>query len=340
MAPPVMNKIAAAVLASSLLVPAVAHAQDPEAEAPAAQAQPTPVTITIPACRLAEHDGFEEADARTAGQLVCLAIGRAGASPTERYRVSLGKLGNLTILSVVREGATIGSTVDSREMRLQGIEEVEIAAPRIAESIVHGSPIADTQKVDNLVGGETRVPKSAPGKVHFALGLVGLMPPLDQGAAPAPGVDLDLHYETASGRLELGGSFRAGGGAASNTAPSMAFAIFSLGGRYYLNDTDFSPYVGGGLSWGYLNLKIDQQSESGDNSGLGAYVDAGFEIMRTHHTHLALGARLDLPFYALNMNQSYNYSGCAYNACTPTSTAPASPTYYYAPLSLEARITF
>jgi len=335
-----MNKIAAAVLASSLLVPAVAFAQDPEPEAPAPEAQPSQVTVTIPPCRLAEHDGFEEADARTAAQLVCLAIGRAGASPTERYRVSLGKLGNTIILSVVREGATIGSTVDSREMRLQGIEEVEIAAPRIADSIVKGTPLADTQKVDNLVGGETRQPKSAPGKVHFALGLVGLMPPLDQGAAPAPGIDLDLHYETASGRLELGGSFRAGGGAASNTAPSMDFAIFSLGGRYYLNDTDFSPYVGGGLSWGYLNLKIDQQSESGDNSGLGAYVDAGFEIMRTHHTHLALGVRLDLPFYALNMNP--NYSSYNYDPVTGTTntTAPTSPTYYYAPLSLEARITF
>ena len=40
----------------------------------------------------------------------------------------------------------------------------------------------------------------------------------------------------------------------------------------------------------------------GHNSGLGAYVDAGAEILRTHHTHLALGLRLDLPFYALNNN--------------------------------------
>lgn len=301
-----------------------------------------PVTVSVPPCRLAEHDGFEEADARTAGQLVCLAIGRAGASPTERYRVSLGKLGNITILAVVREGAAIGSTMDSREMRLQGIEEVEVAAPRIAESIVHGSPLADTQRVDNLVGGETRQPKTAPGKVHFALGLIGLMPPLDQGAAPAPGVDLDLHYETGSGRFELGGSFRAGAGAASNTAPSMAFAVFSLGGRYYFNDTDFSPYVGGGLSWGYLNLAINQQTESGGNSGLGTYVDAGFEIMRTHHTHLALGVRLDLPFYALNMNPDYSsYSASAPGYGPAGTTAPAtSPTYYYAPLSLEARITF
>jgi len=333
-----MNKLAAAVVASALLAPATAFAQDVEPDAPPPEAPPSGVTLSIPPCRLAEHAGFEEADARTAGQLVCLAIGRAGASQAVRYRVSLGKLGNTIILVVAQEGPSIGSTVDSREMRLQGIEEVEIAAPRIAESIVHGTPLAETQKVDNLVGGETRQPKTAPGKVHFALGLIGMMPPLDQGAAPAPGFNLDLHYETGSGRLELGGSFRAGGGAASNTAPSMSFAIFSLGGRYYTSDTDFSPYVGGGLSWGYLNLKVDGQTESGDNSGLGAYVDAGIEVMRTHHTHLAFGARLDLPFYALNMT-SYQES-VPNNYSYGTTVSPTSPTYYYAPLSIEARLTF
>lgn len=340
-----MKKLAVAVLASSLLAPAVAFAQDDEPQLPALEAPPAPpaapsaVTLSVPACRLSEHAGFDEADAHTAGQLVCLAIGRAGAAPGSHYRVQLGKLGTTIILVVVQEGATIGSLADSREMRLQGIEEVEIAAPRIAESIVHGTPLAETQKVDNLVGGETRQPKTAPGKVHFALGLVGLMPPLDQGAAPAPGVDLDLHYETANGRLELGGSFRAGGGAASNTAPSMSFAIFSLGTRYYLNDSDFSPYLGGGLSWGYLNLKIDGQTNSGDNSGLGAYLDAGVEVMRTHHSHLAFGVRLDLPFYALNMSgDPTNFYGNANG--TGGTNAPASPTYYYAPLSVEARITF
>ena len=215
------------------------------------------------------------------------------------------KLGSTIILSVVREGAALGSTADSREIRLQGIEEVEIAAPRIAESIVKGTPLAETQKVDNLVGGETRQPKSAPGKVHFAMGLVGLLPPLDQGAAPAPGIDFDLHYETANGHLELGGSFRAGGGAASDSAPSISYAVFSLGGRYYTSDTDLSPYLGGGLSWGYLNLKINQQTAQGDNSGLGGYVDAGVEVLRTHHAHLAFGARLDLPFYTLNMRAAY-----------------------------------
>jgi hypothetical protein len=154
--------------------------------------------------------------------------------------------------------------------------------------------------------------------------------------SPAPGLMLDLHYETPNQRFELGGSFRGGAGQASNESPSVGFAIFSVGGRYYTSDTDFSPYVGGGLSWGYLNLTLPGQNNlSGSNSGLGAYADAGVEILRTHHTHLSVGARLDVPFFALNTNGSEVYNPSTGGYATPTQS-----TYFYAPLSLEVRLTF
>src|SRR5262249_19805538 len=136
---------------------------------PAIVTVPAGVTVTVPACRLGEHAGIDEPSAQTATQVVCDAIQHAGASPGERYRVTLGRLGSIVVLGVEQEGGTVGSTVDSRHMRLQGIEEVTVAAPRIAESLVRGTPLPETEKVDNLVGEETRQPKSKPGKTHFAL---------------------------------------------------------------------------------------------------------------------------------------------------------------------------
>jgi hypothetical protein len=328
-----MKLVAVAGLVAATLVPVAAHAQGLEEEVPPLPPPAVTVTVPVPPCRLSEHAGFEDADARTAGALVCAAIAHEGPPAAARYRVSLGNLGRILILSVAEEGASIDSTLDSREMRLQGIEEVEVAAPRIAASIVHHIPLVDTEKVDNLVGGETRTPRSRSGKVHFALGLAGVEPPLDQGISPAPGIILDVHYETPDQRLELGGSFRGGGGSASSSAPQIGFAIFSLGGRYYISDSDFSPYVGAGLSWEFLSLTLPEDF-SGNNSGLGAYADVGVEILRTHHAHLALGARLDVPFFALNSNESEAF---------PVSggSAPRLPSpYYYAPLSLELRLTF
>jgi hypothetical protein len=329
-----MNRIVApAALAVAMLAPGAVLAQPPSVGPATAEPLPPGVTVTVPPCRLAEHAGIDEADAQTAGQIVCAQMAHAGASPADHYRVSIGKLGTIFILSVSREGSTMGSTVDSREMRLQGIEEVEIAAPRIAESLVHGTPLPETEKVDNLVGGETRQPKTKPGKTHFALGLAGVFPPLDQGLGPAPGVIFDVHYETGEGKFELGGSFRTGGGSTGNGQPNMTFVNFSVGGRYFTSDADLSPYFGGGLSYEYLNLTLPGENLAGDHGGLGAYVDAGAEILRTHHTHLALGGRLDLPFFTLDTHSTTG-------ASPGVSAAASKSSFYYAPLSLELRLTF
>lgn len=332
-------RLAAAAVA--LLTPAAALAQVDAAAAEVAPAPalaptplPAPVTITMPACRLAEHAGVDEASAQTAAQIVCDAIQHAGASPTEHYRVSLGRLGSMVVLRVSQEGSSIGSTLDSRSLRLQGIEEVPVAAPRIADSIVHGTSLHDTETVDNLVGEEARQPKSKGGKTHFAMGLVGILPPLDRGLTPAPGLDLDVHYETSDQKLELGGSMRFGGASDNNDTSTVmnGFFVFSMGGRLYTSAADFSPYVGGGLTWSYLNLSVPGLFK-GDGSGLGAYADAGVEVLRTHHAHLSVGMRLDVPFFAMH--------GVAALAGPSTCLGcGVQSTLYEAPLSLEMRLTF
>jgi hypothetical protein len=327
------------VAASGLLVVAPAAAQ--EAEAPVVTAAPAPapagVSVVMPACRLSDHTGIDDADATTAGRLVCAELAHAGDNASGvRYRVSLGTLGSLIILSVAREGEAPGSTADSREMTLHGIEEVAVAAPRIASSIVHGTPLPDTQTVDNLVGQETREPKTKPGKLHFALGLNGTFAPFDQGLSVAPGGLLDLHYEMS--QFEFGGSLRFGGGSSSNTSPTAAFFEASLGGRYFSSDRDVSPYIGGGLSWSFFNLNVPSSGFDGNNSGLGAYIDGGIELMRTHHAHLAMGVRVDVPFFALN--NSNTYEGGFSNGTTTAQSPVAPQTIYYVPVSLEARLTF
>jgi hypothetical protein len=208
-----------------------------------------------------------------------------------------------------------------------------VAAPRIARAIVLDIPTESTQKVDNLVGEETRAPKSKPGTTHFALGLIGLLPPLDQGLTPAPGADLDVHYETGDEKWELGGSMRFGADGSSGGTSSMGFFMLGMGGKYFTSDTDVSPYVGGGLAWTYLHLSAPGLGFQGDGNGLAAYGEVGVEVMRTHHAHIAFGARLDVPFFSLTDN---GFSGISSNGSYTYVTTK----YYYAPASFEVRVTF
>jgi hypothetical protein len=144
---------------------------------------------------------------------------------------------------------------------------------------------------------------------------------------------MDVHYE--ANRLEMGVGLRGGGSASSNNGPSMGYFMVDVGGRYYFSDADISPYAGGGLQWMYLSLTVPGENFSGNNGGLGAFADGGVEIMRTHHAHLALGARVDFPFFSLQNSNGSGYTGFAMSGPISTTTNT-----YYAPVSLEMRLTF
>lgn len=282
---------------------------------------------------------MDDADAGTVGQLVCSALARAGAQADARYRVGIGKLGSVYILSVALEGDTYGSTADTREMRLGSIEEVASAAPRVATAIVHGTVVEDIE-APTPAALAPEVPKAAApsnsAKIHFALGMIGTFPPLDRSGTPAAGADLELHAEWSTAEIVTDVRF---GGSSSDRSVGITFVEFSMGGRFFTSEADLSPFIGGGFAWSYLAMNDNVHNDfNGSHTGLGGYGEIGLEIGRTHHTHLAFGARLDLPFYSMEND---------INSIAPPSPtfAPSSPplvigTLYYAPLSLEIRVTF
>jgi hypothetical protein len=317
--------------------PAPAPATEPLPPPPASP----PVTVGAPAegssgCRLTASRGVEPGDADTATRLLCSEIVQAGAPVGSRYRVAFGSLGSLIIVSVDREGETPGSVADSRTMTLHGIEEIRIAAPRLAQSLVSGTPIASTQTVDNVVTEEGRVPVSRPGKLQVGLGLAGALTPYD-GVGLAPAFVGDPHYGMS--QLEISGSLRfsspsslSSPASSAPSSPTGGIVSFSIGGRYFTSPKEISPYLGGGVAYSYFRLALPNGFD-GNGSGLGVYVDAGVEILRTHKSRLAIGARYDLPFFAVNDVNGAPQPG-------PPPGGPLPSNVYFAPLSIEARLTF
>jgi hypothetical protein len=325
--------------------PAGGAASSPPA-LPPPEASTSP-SLSRPPCRLGDHSGVDDADAATAAQLVCTALARAGAPSDAHYRVGIGKLGSVFILSLVLEGDTAGSMAESREMRLASVEAVDGAAPKIATAMVHGTVVEDIDRPAPEAGPAPAAPltPSSSAKVHFALGLIGQFPPLDRSATPAAGADLELHAELSSFAIVTSLRF---GSEDSTGSVGVTFVEFSLGGRYFTSDANLSPFLGGGFAWSYLEMNDNVHHDfNGSHTGLGAYGELGLEVGRLHHTHLAFGARLDLPFYSMQNNVSevpVASSGTTFNGAGQP-IGPQSPplvigTLYYAPLSLEVRVTF
>jgi hypothetical protein len=254
------------------------------------------------ACVLHAHDGIEAHDAKTAAALVCEALRNTG-SHVERepvadragrtaYEISLRPLGTLVVLQVALLSAS-GETLRNESLQLQALEEIPVAARRIAEALYRSKSIASTAQVDTLVGEDTRSYEKRSGETFFALGVFGYGVPSRTGTLGV-GVLGRAHFETP--RFGVGAELRLGGG---NTGQQTAFlAGLAVGGRLFLLEQNLSPFLGAGL--GILSVRgHTANGEYQRGSGLAPFLEVGFEALRFYRSRFDVFARVDLPAYAL-----------------------------------------
>jgi hypothetical protein len=296
------------------------------APSPSAPLAPDAAARGSAACVAGASEGIPRGDAHTGAALVCQALRDAGADvavdPVDppalagyaaAYRVEMRPLGSIVILQVSFE-SPVGTQVQSRSLQLNGIEEVSVAAPRIADSILHGTPLAQTAKVDTLVGQETRGYAKKAGETLFAIGVLGYMLPNTTWAGY--GAFARLYYEVE--RYAVGIDLRLG--TSSSRDGDSSLVGISVGGRYFLNDQDIAPFLGGGAGILWLGQKHNYPTPAGNSyepydgrvqlrgSGLAAYAEAGVEFLRMHSSRLDALLRAEAPFFDLEGSGRHRYT--------------------------------
>jgi hypothetical protein len=295
------------------------------------------------ACLIGLHLGFDPADARTATDLVCRELKEQGAflgdaqedagGAASAYRVMLRKLGSYTMYIDVTYEEPIGRQIKRRSLRLNSIEEVVVAAPRMARSLMHGQPLEDTAEVDSLVGQETRKYDKIYGEFLFGLGVLGAFFPT-AGIYAGWGFQVQGFYEAPEFSVGIGLEI---GGANQNRNDAFFFGT-TVGGRYFFNTLDISPYIGGGLGFLILRVDKDDDYDSYYGNGLAAKAEVGVEFLRFHSSRLDLNLRLIAPMYALDADSDY-YPPRVYDPETDSyvsssSTRPENKSLYVFPIML------
>jgi hypothetical protein len=315
--------------------PSAPPAAPPAAPPPAPAPAPTPSNTTA-ACLIGSQEGIAPGDVHTSVALVCDALRQAGASVDAEpvlqpapdaqaaYRVDVRPLGQVVIVQVSYE-SPIGTRTDSRSLRLNGIEEMVVAAPRLAESLVRGTPLSSTAKVDTLVGQETRSYAKEYGETMFAIGIMGYALPGD--AWGGYGLYANLRYEAK--RYAVGIDLRLG--LSSDNDGDSDLAALGLGARYFLSDADITPYVGGGASIMWLGVQRDYEqpmTSDGtvvppdsvyydydyydgtplDGSGPALFAEFGVEFLRMHNSRIDAAIRLDAPVFQLHGDGHERYT--------------------------------
>lgn len=275
---------------------------------------PPAPTATAFTCGLGSAAGVT--DAATVADLVCRQVARAtrgGADAPGAYTVNLQPLGRMMVLTlrVVRPDGR----ADERTIRLTGIEETPVVAPRLADSLVSGKPLAETQRVDNLVGEEVRAAPRKAGETRPTIGVIGVSLP-STGAFMIPGLHAGLGYETPrfAALADLRGAVRDG------TGKGGSFVSLSVGGRYFTSTESVSPFVGGGLGWTGIWARDGEGSAfDGSVSGLFPYVEVGVQLFRLDQARLTFSVRADVPYSSVKTD-------------TTTYSAPSATGSYAAPV--------
>ena len=291
-------------------------------------------------CELKELGGLSQPDARTAAQVICEQLERASGG-RGTFGVTLATLGKIVVVTATQEG-----TANSVTVQVDAIEEVPVAAVRIADALVQGQGFATTQRVDNLLRGETRQALTKKGSIKFTVGVADVES-AGHGARAA-GFSVGLVY--ASPRFALPAEMRFAWDDAKYDEPSLDLFSLSVGGRGYLSKRDVSPFVGGGL--GVLRL---QASEGGyplygspatsyfdaERFGVAPYLEVGVEMLRLHRGRVALQVRADFPTGALQSREIDLYSSWDDRTGRPDGQAvyPAQ-SRYVVPVSIGLTVAF
>ncbi len=293
-----------------LVVPAVAQADVP------------------PVCLIGDHPGIPESDAQTAALLVCDELRKQGISvtdpvyeapaPANAYRVVLRRLGEKIFVRLSQE-EPVGTIISERQLTLANIEEMIPAAPRLVNALVHNKPIDDTVDMETVTEQEARELRKISGESMWNVGILGTFVP-GTSIGAEPGVEFGWSYQTPS--YAVGTEYRGSGSDGDEESDEFSFFAWSIGGRYFFNKQNISPYVGGGFS--IINVSYEEKAEtpkrnqpsfSSDDwwydddwgydderhskSKLGAYGVAGIEALRLTESRLKLELRIDRPFFSL-----------------------------------------
>ena len=307
-------------------------------------------------CLIGDNPGILDSDAQTAALLVCDELRKQGISVSDpvfealapaaanAYRVVLRRLGERVIVRLSHE-SPVGTIITERQLILANIEEMIPAAPRLVDALVHNKPIDDTVDMETVTEQEARELRKISGESLWHIGILGtFIPGTSIGAEP--GYEWGWSYETPA--YAVGTEFRASGSDGDEDSDDFSLFAWSIGGRYFFNKQNISPFVGGGFSiinisyeekvetpvrnqssfsssdWWYDDGYYDDDWDDDSNSGLGAYGVAGIEALRLTESRLKLELRIDRPFFSLPskdimpitfgifFSRNYNPGGCLF----------------------------
>ncbi len=204
---------------------------------------------------------------------------------------SLTKIGEKHIISAVVVESQSGNIVFSDKVTSQTAEDLDVCISRLAKSIEYGKEVEKTVEVGKIM--ESEVEMGAKRKKAFFSSGVGFgmgTPAVGYGDTDNGTINYfewKGWYETPKFAAEVAWYF--GSGIGDSDIGEWALGISFL---YFMNTTDFSPFLSFGLARKSITLGFYDYSD-----GLALEAGAGIVVFRTYDFRLVLDGKLSTSFF-------------------------------------------
>jgi hypothetical protein len=221
----------------------------------------------------------------------------------EGQRVVSDGCADTYLVSHLRFGDTITVTLtgpaSEREAMALGLNDVPAVYSQLVRAILTGQPVGSLKNVvdrTNVIATQAapmRVQSDSLFYVRLGYGGVG-----GNASVSGPSMGFGFRRELDAFALDVSflnvmtdssGGYSYGGGSTGSWV--------KLGALRYINRTsNATPYFGGGLSWGGMNVSRDDRYF--DGNGLQGELTAGYEILRASNVRMFIQSDVVLPFYS------------------------------------------
>lgn len=209
---------------------------------------------------------------------------------------SVSRLGEKHIVQLSVVSVSTREVIWSGSLSAKIIEDLDMVAKRLAKSIAEGKEPEKTVEVGIVLEEEEKKPLRR--RVFHTAGIrAGMILPTGGYADVSSLLHLGLlyWYETPNFAAEISFYFAFSGGQYDDNVTEICMPEFSL--LYFFNKGDVSPYLGGGIGFGILDLGyFDAEYDICVNGG------GGVVFLRTYDIRLILDVR-----YRVNMASIQGY---------------------------------
>jgi hypothetical protein len=245
---------------------------------------------------IGDHEGIDETDAQNAALLVTEELYKQGIAvidpvhevPAEAtvYRVVLRR-SDEKILFRLSEEDSVGTLLVQRELLLADIEEIASGASKLVSTLVHRKPISPDPVLLNAGPFIVIIPAK---ELASGLGVVGIGMSIDRSSYA-----VDIGFQTVS--VETGSESDSDSYSRWSDLETESFNLLlgAIGGRYFFNKQNLSPYVGGGLA----AMLYDKHPD--EDLGMGPYAVLGIESRHYSRFCLKLELRIGRPSFILKL---------------------------------------